>query len=447
MTNAEALVSVKKLAYEFRRMGVKAGQIAALDIPDQLRIVFLEALYHEAAIGTVLPDGYIADGVFPLNWIFTSGNPAPQQGAAVVHVDSRFLQRVEENPYGITPSNESGEVLWIAFSSGTTGTPNAIPLTSKTLAALDESLDVWFEGDPFLVLMDLGTAWGFGGFFLSVRNNRPFLCVGNAGQEAIVRIAAENSVTSLKGSTAQLASFVDELERQGRVLPSIETVWFGGTMMPPGLADRLRRATGGCRIYGTYGSTEATVATTRLYESDDPTDAGYLVPGSELEIVDENDQVVPAGTAGRIRHRSPAMVHEYLGNPEATARSFREGWFYSGDLGYLRPDGGLTLTGRESELLNAGGVKVDPNRMDQFAIRQPRVSDACAFEYTVASGLKQVGIALVTDDGVDIHAVIAAFKTEFGSAAPSLVARIDVIPRNAMGKPMRMALAEKYREV
>ncbi len=446
VTNAEAVVSAKKLAYEFRRLGVKPGDVVVLDLPDHLSILFTEAVYHEAAISTVLPDGYITDDVFRVNWVFSSRTPAPQRGARVVNVDSRFLQRVGENPYGITPRDEPIDILRIAFSSGTTGTPNAIPLTRKALLSFDDALDTWFEGDPFLVLMDMGTPWGFGGFYLSVKGGRPFLSVGGAAPDAIVRIAEEHSVTSLKGSPAQIAGFVDELEAQGRTLPSIETVWFGGTVMPPGLAERVRRATDGCDIFSMYGSTEATIATSRLYESDDPSNAGQILPGSLVEIVDEDDRVLPDGTAGRIRHRSPGMVHEYLGNAEATARAFRDGWFYSGDLGFIRPDGGLSLTGRESEVLNAGGVKVDPTRLDHFAMGNADVMDACSFEYQASSGLKQIGIALVTGDEIEVHALIADFKAEFGTAAPTLVARVDSIPRNAMGKPMRRTLAEKFKE-
>ncbi|MCU1441578.1 MAG: hypothetical protein JWP85_2575 [Rhodoglobus sp.] len=446
VTNAEAVVSAKKLAYEFRRLGVKPGDVVALDLPDQLSILFTEAAYHEAAISTVIPDGYVADDVFQVDWIFSSRTPTPQRGARLVSVDSPFLQQVDQNPYGIRPRDEPMDTLRIIYSSGTTGTPNAIPLTRTALQSFDDALDTWFQGDPFLVLMDIGTPWGFGGFFLSVKGGRPFLSVGGAAPEAIVRLAAENAVTSLKGSPAQIAGFVDELEAQQRTLPSIETVWFGGTMMPPGVAERVRRATEGCDIYCMYGSTEATIATSRLYESDDPSNAGQILLGSQVEIVDDDDRVLPDGTAGRIRHRSPGMVHEYLGDPDATRRAFRDGWFYSGDLGFIRPDGGLSLTGRESEVLNAGGVKVDPVKLDHFAIANANVTDACSFEYETSSGLRQIGIALVTDEQIDVQALVAHLTAEFGVAAPKLVARVDSIPRNAMGKPMRRVLAEKYKE-
>jgi acyl-coenzyme A synthetase/AMP-(fatty) acid ligase len=95
-------------------------------------------------------------------------------------------------------------------------------------------------------------------------------------------------------------------------------------------------------------------------------------------------------------------------------------------------------------VLNAGGVKVDPNRIDHAATQQPGVLDAASFAFESASGILGVGVALVTDDDVDVQAVIAALQAEFGVAAPTLVARVEAIPRSRTGKPLRRELAERY---
>lgn len=444
VTNESALVSTKKLAYELRRLGVTPGAVIALDLPEQLSIMFTMAVFHEAATSTILPAGYVADGVFAIDWVFSSGTPTPQQGARVITVDSKFLQDVDQNPYGISPREGAADVVRIVFSSGTTGTPNAVPFGIVPNAAAAAVMGTWLQGDPFLMLFDTGAAWGFGAFALSVQHGRPYLSVGGAGAAAVVGVAVENSVTSLKASPAQLASFVDELEAQGLTVPSIQSIFVGGTVVSPDLVARLHRATGGCRIVSLYGSTEGRMATVRAYESDDPFDVGQVLPGSLLEIVDEDDVVVPAGQVGRIRYRHPRMAHRYLGDPEATARSFRNGWFYPGDLGLFRPDGGLTLAGRESEVLNAGGVKVNPGLIDLFVTRNPHVTDACCFEYSTGSGITAIGIALVTHDDLDVEALVRDLAAEFGSAAPTLVARVDAIPRNALAKPLRRELAETY---
>jgi long-chain acyl-CoA synthetase len=446
LTNAEAVVYVKKIAYEMRRLGVKAGEVVALDLPDMLSILFTEAAYHEGGVTTVLPDGFVAAGAFRVDWIFSRKTPTPQKGAKLITVDPRFLQQVDQNPYGISPSEIPVDILRIVLSSGTTGTPKAIAMGRDMEVAMDAGLASWQRSGPHLLLMDIGSARGIGELYMSVKGDRPFLSVGGATPDVIAHIAGQNSVRSLKGSPAQLAGLVEELEATGRTLPTVEKVFSSGTSMPSGLAARIREVTEGCIIYSNYGSTEAGGSAVRDYDSDDPFDAGRISPGTQLEIVDEDDNVLPDGEQGRIRVKSPGMAHEYLGNPEATSRSFKDGWFYPGDLGIIRPDKGLTLAGRESEVINAGGVKVDPVRLDHFALQFTGVSDACSFGYKTSSDLLQVGMALVTEEDLDLQALLTALKLEFGTAAPTLVARVDSIPRTATGKPIRRTLAERYRE-
>lgn len=449
--NDEAHVLAQKIAYEFRRLGVKPGDLVALDLPETLSMIFTEAVFHEAAVSTVLPRGYESDGAFPIEWIFSSATPTPssQGGARVVNVDGRFLQQVEQNPFGITPREYESEqsTARLVFSSGTTGRPNAIELS---LAVLEfhaaNALATWMAGDPFLLFLPTGTAMGFYGFYISAQVGLPFWTVEVGDSDAIAQLAVRSSATSLKASPSQMAGFVAALEARGQTLPHVRTVYNVGTAMPPALATRLRTATEGCEIHNLYGSTEATIAFARYYESDDPFDVGQPFPHSRVQIVDDDDIELPVGHVGRIRHHHPYMVHKYLGNPEATRAAFTGEWFYPGDLGLIRPDGGLTLAGRASEVLNAGGVKVDPTRLDLFAVAHPLVIDAASFEYGTSDGVKQIGIALVTEDGLDVQALIDSFEAKFGPAAPQLIARSEKIPRNAMGKPMRLALAEMYKE-
>ncbi len=239
MTNAEALVEAKKLAYELRRLGVQAGDIVALDLPDQLSIVFTEAVYHEAAISTVIPDRHVVGDAFRVDWIFSSRTPTPQGHARVVTVDPSFLQRVNQNPYGIRPSEHPIETLRIVFSSGTTGRPKAIALGRAMEQVLDAALSTWFATGPSLSLMDTGTAAGIGEFFLSVKGSQPYLSAGGASPDAIVRLAELGSVRTIKGSPNQISAVADELEAQQRTLPSVQLVVVSGTTMPPGVADRL----------------------------------------------------------------------------------------------------------------------------------------------------------------------------------------------------------------
>jgi acyl-coenzyme A synthetase/AMP-(fatty) acid ligase len=89
-------------------------------------------------------------------------------------------------------------------------------------------------------------------------------------------------------------------------------------------------------------------------------------------------------------------------------------------------------------------VKVDPVQLDLFAVSLPGVTDACAFGYLDSAGLQQVGLALVTRPDVNGNALAAALQQAFGSASPRTIVRVEEIPRNAMGKPLRRAFTELH---
>lgn len=446
LTNEHARVFVKQIAYELRRIGVQPGDVVALDLPETLSILFTEALFHEAATSTILPAGYRADGVFSIDWIISNGSPAPQGTAQIVVIDAQFLRNIEQNPYGIEPRDGVAEVTRILFSSGTTGVPHAIGFGLETELFAELAVESWLEGDPFVVLFDTSTAGGYAAFYLSVKLGRPYIAAGGANPAEIVDLIVANDPTSLKGSPAQIAAILEELEQRQLSVSSVQSVYVGGTVMPPGLAEQIQLVTGGCRTIALYGSTEAMMTSIRDYPSDNPFDVGHILPGVTVEIVDEDDRPLPVGSVGQLRVKDPAMVHSYIGDDEATVRSFHDGWFYSGDLALIRSDGGLTLAGRISELLNAGGVKVDPNQIDRSAQAFAEVSDAASFGYATRTGLQRIGLAVVASHAVDAAALAEHLKAEFGPAAPELIAKVDSIPRNAMGKPKRLTLADQFRE-
>lgn len=119
-----------------------------------------------------------------------------------------------------------------------------------------------------------------------------------------------------------------------------------------------------------------------------------LLPGVQAQVVDEHDAPVPTGQTGRIRVRTPCMAHAYLDAPAASAAHFRDGWFYPGDVGSLKGEQ-LRLSGRESEVMNLGGLKVSPEEIEARLY----VPGVPAHELAVCSmpdalGLEEVWVAL-----------------------------------------------------
>ncbi len=216
----------------------------------------------------------------------------------------------------------------------------------------------------------------------------------------------------------------------------------GGTLLPPAVAREARlKLTPDIRLI--YGSTESGTAALGHAAGleDTPGQVGITPAGGIVDIVDDAGTPLPDGQTGEIRVRGPRMVYGYLGDPEATAECFRDGWFYSGDLGRRLPDGRLVLEGRAEERMNLGGIKVMPALLEEAALACPGVRDAAAFAVPDEQGLEQAWIAVAAEPGFDRDALSPHMAT-YPDLPAHRFAWIDEIPRNAMGKVDRARLRD-----
>jgi acyl-CoA synthetase (AMP-forming)/AMP-acid ligase II len=137
------------------------------------------------------------------------------------------------------------------------------------------------------------------------------------------------------------------------------------------------------------------------------------------------------------------MATSYYNNPSATAEFFKDGFFYPGDMGYLDSQGRLVLEGRSNEVINLGGVKLNPEIIDTIALSQLGVIDCATFPIPGPKGVEQLAIALVTDSDFDHEHFEKAMakKSPFPIAA---AVQMKAIARNENGKIMRTLLSQQY---
>ena len=139
--------------------------------------------------------------------------------------------------------------------------------------------------------------------------------------------------------------------------------------------------------------------------------------------------------------RATRPVSGYLNDPIATAEQFRDGWFYPGDLGAVTADGLLILSGRASEVINAGGVKVAPSVIEQALDERREVAEAAAFGAPDADGIVRIWAAVVANEPLDLAALAAHLKGRLGESAPRLF-QVSSLPRTGNGKVLRGVLAD-----
>src|SRR5207237_142659 len=150
--------------------------------------------------------------------------------------------------------------------------------------------------------------------------------------------------------------------------------------LPPTVIAELERVFG-IPVVEAYGMTEAA-----HQMASNPLPPGVRKPGTvgcgtdvRISIMDANGRHLRRGERGEVVIEGPNVIRGYENNPEANATSFVDGWFRTGDQGFLDPDGYLTLVGRIKELINRGGEKISPREIDEVLLAHPSVAEACCF--------------------------------------------------------------------
>jgi acyl-CoA synthetase (AMP-forming)/AMP-acid ligase II len=200
----------------------------------------------------------------------------------------------------------------------------------------------------------------------------------------------------------------------------------------------------GVPLLEAYGMTEAA-----HQMASNPLPPGARKPGSvgcgtavEIAILNERGVELPPGATGEVSIKGPNVFGGYEGNAAANAESFSNGWFRTGDQGFLDGDGYLTLVGRIKELINRGGEKISPREIDEMLMTHSAVAEAVCFGIPDRVYGEEVAAAVVLKDAASekeliahCHSSIAYFK------CPKKIYIVEAIPRTATGKIQRRNVA------
>ena len=121
---------------------------------------------------------------------------------------------------------------------------------------------------------------------------------------------------------------------------------------------------------------------------------GTIWPGARVEVVDEDDRPLPFGVVGQIRVQTDHMLTGYLDDPETTARCFRNGWFYAGDVGILHDARRLQVLGRGDDVLNIGWRKIAPDTIEAIVLEAVEAADVGVCSLPNADGIEEIHIAV-----------------------------------------------------
>ena len=445
LTVTELWDSATRFAQLLRADGIVPGAAVGVSVPPLLQPVFAVAIWILGAIGAVAPQAAGGELASVLDRLVTAvprtGFPPERQ----IIVDITWLARAGALPSAeFAPvARDRAEIVRLVFSSGTTGAPKAIPFTVDEIRErVERGRGFWMHPRPFLAILGLGTVSGSATFFSDLDEGSPYLVAGTADEN--VRLLAATGAGSVHASPVQLSELLTAARRRTQSLPQLRFMQSAGSPLPDELARRLGDYFD-AQVEIIYGSTEVGGITIRRGPAIMPGDVGEIQPFATVEVLDEGGQPRTDDEEGTIRIRRPHQAHQAFRGAPGDADVFRDGWFVPGDIGRI-VGGRLVLRGRRDDLINAAGIKVDPERIEERAMRHPGVTDAVAVGVEDARGVAAVALAVVADRSVELPALRAALRDELGDAAPRVLERIDAVPRTENGKIRRAEVAAALRE-
>src|SRR5262245_28252376 len=341
------------------------------------------------------------------------------------------------------------------YTSGTTGFPKGAVHSHRI------TRNTWDQGeclgltaaDTILMYLPLFHIFGFihGALMSMIRGARQVLTETFDGDECVELIARERA-TIIHGFDTHYQALLDAQGKNPRDVSSIRTGICGTGMANAIPVARRARQTFG-HLMTAYGMSEIGVPTFSALDATEEQCVeanGVLLPGFELRIVDPETGVEqPVSVPGEILARGYMIMKGYYNRPEETARAIdRDGWFHTGDVGLIRPDGHLHFMGRYKDMLKVGGENVDPMEVEAFLMSHPAIKvaavvgtpDARLSEVAVAFVQREAGHALTEGEVIEhCRGRLASFKI------PRHVTFVDEFPMTSTGKIQKVRLRERAR--
>jgi acyl-coenzyme A synthetase/AMP-(fatty) acid ligase len=450
LTVVELWDSARRFARLLARDGVAPATAVGVSAPPLLQPVFAIALWMLGAVGAVAPAAGGEELARVLDRLVTA---APRRGfprERQTVVDLAWLARAGAPELDDSVGDDDGwmmrdraEIVRLIFSSGTTGAPKAIPFTVDEIGErVQRGREFWMHPRPFLATLGLGTVSGSATFFSALDEGTPYL-VGSTPDDNL-RLLAATGAGAVHASPVQLSELLSAARRRGETLPALHHIQSAGSPLPEELGARLASHFG-AEIEIIYGSTEVGGITIRRGAPVAAGDVGRIHPFAEVEVLDDEGRPRVDDEPGLIRIRRALQAHRAFRPAAGDDAAFQDGWFVPGDVGRVI-DGHLVLLGRRDDLLNAAGIKIDPDRIEQRALEYPGVMDAVAFGVHDVRGVSAVALAVVAGPAVELRGLRSALARQLGDAAPRVLERIDAVPRTENGKIRRSEVAEALRE-
>lgn len=424
----------------------KAGAIA---VPTNTRLARRELEYVLAHAGAVAAFvgrsnarqlAEVAPSLADLRWVACTGD-RPVEG----WVD--FTGAGPANPEPVQVAVEADDVADIMYTSGTTGRPKGVVVRHRNVSMVPNGRphwtgDGWLHASPFFTFAGIASVYnpmklGMTGLY------QPRFDVG-AWMEQVER--RRPTAVFLVPAMAQL--LIGHARFEEADLSSIRMATLGSAPLAPETMRRLREKMPDCWVSNNWGMTEAGSAYCVLPPEEAGRRVGSVgqpVPPTEIKVIGEDGTTLAPDEVGELLVRNPGKEREYFNDPEATARTWRDGWLHTGDLARIDADGYLYIVGRQKDVIIRGGNNIHSGDVESVIMEFPGVREVAVagVPHPVLGEDVAAWIVPVDADRIDRDRLREFLSERLSDyKIPREVHIVAELPRNATGKVLKRELLD-----
>lgn len=359
---------------------------------------------------------------------------------------------------GVEPVNEivdrdADDAAVLIYTSGTTGAPKGALLTHANLSYAAQCGQELVNGKPEAVAMAVLPLFHI--FGLNSTMNMTFwsralmTLVPRFEPAKVLEVIERDRVTTFAGVPTMYMALLHHPDRETRDCSSLELCVSGGAPMPVEVLHGFDQAFN-TKVLEGFGLSETTGMGSFNLPSRErkPGSIGLPVGGTEIRIVDEQDNELPQGERGEIVMRGPFTMTEYWGRQDATDDAMRGGWFHTGDIGVMDEDGYFYVVDRKKDMILRGGYNVYPRELEEVLYGHPDVLEAAVLSVPDETLGEEVGAAIALKPGATVSAEqlrdfvkerVAAYKY------PRIVWFLDELPKGPTGKILKREIKRPVR--
>jgi long-chain acyl-CoA synthetase len=477
LTNRQILNNARALATGLKIRGIKKGDVVASvlsnipEIPEiingvnrtgatYLPIVFMftppeiRYIIEDSACKVIITEDTLLPKVL-------EASAGLKPGVTIILIGQGQGKGITNYDDLLTVSDERGNMVEVdrddmallMYTPGVTGYPKGVMLSHYNMyTQMKACISVWGtdKGESLITTVPMNTIYGtiscLEGYLTGFTN----ILMPPFDPRKVLDTVRKHRVSVLPIVPTMLNFMLMVWDEARDDLSSLDLLICSGAPLPQDTLIKAQK-TFGVEITQGYGCTEVggIISLQRRDWPHKPGSTGFPMPGITVKIVDDDGTEAPRGVEGEIICKGPMVTRGYLNKPKETADAFKNGWFYTGDVGKFDEDGELYVTGRKKEIIIKGGENIDPGISENWLYKHPEILECAVFAMDDNKYGEEVGAAVVLKPGCDIsEEKLLEYLSEHVHhyMAPRRIFFLKALPKTGTGKIIKKELKRIVKE-